>query len=892
MNGSRLKGRSPLKGTGLLDEFEKDRVKASVDIVDLIRSYGVALEQKGASWMGLCPFHEDKNPSLSVDRSKGLFNCFGCGVGGDVFDFVMRHQGATFKEALAILKGLSLSSPEKPKPGVSAESPLSGSKEAQPPKTPPKTKGPLADLKDVTDYYSRQLPSHPDAVDYLKERGLYAPQLIGRLGIGYAPGDLAQKVSTEQKKDLKRLGLFNEKGYESFAGCITFPLFNSSGLPVGLYGRATSGRSKLKHRYLKGPHRGLFNHKAFKVYPERMILTESVIDALSLMVLGLENVSCLYGTNGVTSGLLEALKDNRTKEVILALDNDPAGREAAEKVSRKLMEEGLSVRIIFPPEKDWNRALPDLTKEDVINLIDAAELQSKKKAPSGLRLENGVYRYTGSDLTYRIIGVKEGAVGSMKVNLRCSPLEDEAQRHIDNADLFSARSRNLFAAAASRRFGVESALVEKDLLDILDRLEEQASLLSDKADGARSLTPEEEAAGLELLRDPDLFERIVQDTETLGYVGEDENKILMYLAASSRLMADPVSVIVISQSAAGKSFLIDTVKKLMPEDQVVSMTSLSDQALNYMPDEALLHKFLVMGEAVHSDTVDHQMREMLSGKELSRLVTTKDEKTGKMTSKLVRKKVIVSAVMSSTSTEINPENASRCFVVNTDESREQTMSIHKRQRQKYSLEGYRRKEEEIPAIIQVHQAAQMLLKNRVIVNPFAEQLDFPATLMRSRRDHERFVDLIACVCFLRQYQKVELEKEGRAFIECDLEDYKVAYRIMKRVLSSTMTTVPRSAVILYEELRSLIKTKAEKDGIFLSDTWVTQREIREISGFSHELIKKNMRLLVEYEYVRCKGSGRGMTRRYGLAADSDLVLFDESVIPSPGKLGTKWVQND
>ena len=267
-----------------------------------------------------------------------------------------------------------------------------------------------------------------------------------------------------------------------------------------------------------------------------------------------------------------------------------------------------------------------------------------------------------------------------------------------------------------------------------------------------------------------------------------------------------------------------------------------------------------------------------------------------MTSKLVRKKVIVSAVMSSTSTEINPENASRCFVVNTDESREQTKEIHRRQREKYTLEAYRKKEEDLPKIIKTHQAAQRLLKNRVIVNPFAGELDFPSSMMRSRRDHERFVDLIACVCFLRQYQKEEKNDQGKHYIECDLEDYKVAYRIMKTLLSSTLTTLPRSAVILYEELRGLLKSKAEKDGLFITDIWVTQREIREVSGFSHELIKKNMRLLTEYEYIRSKGSGRGMTRRYGLAADSDLVLFDDSVIPSPDHLtrepGTKRVRND
>ena len=113
----------------------------------------------------------------------------------------------------------------------------------------------------------------------------------------------------------------------------------------------------------------------------------------------------------------------------------------------------------------------------------------------------------------------------------------------------------------------------------------------------------------------------------------------------------------------------------------------------------------------------------------------------------------------------------------------------------------------------------------------------------------------------------------------------MAYRIMKRILSSTMTTVPKSAVLLYDELKTIIKAKSEKDGLFITDIWVTQREIREVSGLTHDLVKRNIRLLAEYEYIKVKGSGRGMTRRYGLAADSDLVLFDESVIPSPEKLG-------
>jgi hypothetical protein len=124
---------------------------------------------------------------------------------------------------------------------------------------------------------------------------------------------------------------------------------------------------------------------------------------------------------------------------------------------------------------------------------------------------------------------------------------------------------------------------------------------------------------------------------------------------------------------------------------------------------------------------------------------------------MVRKKVIVSAVMSTTDHNINPENASRSFVVNTDESEEQTKAIHRAQRKKYSPERYEEKEKLIPLIIKTHHAAQRLLEVKIIFNPFAELLDFPSTLMRARRDHERFIDLIVCVCFIRQFQKEQQE---------------------------------------------------------------------------------------------------------------------------------------
>lgn len=892
---SKLKG-STLQVSGFLDEFEKDQVKKDVDILSLFSSFGIKLEKKGNSHMGQCPFHDDKTPSLSVDQSKGLFHCFGCGESGDVFDFVMKMKGIGFREALSYLKNYSFE-PRQENP-VEAQHPAR--EQPEPEETDSgAVEGDLldkVDLSSIVEDYHKQLTKHPEAIKYLEGRKLLDWELLNRLQVGFAPGNLREKVSEKQFQDLKEAGLFTDKGKEAFAGCIVFPLLDTAGKVIGLYGRKISNRSKVQHLYLKGPHRGLFNGKAFKAYPERIIFTESIIDALSLMVAGVQNVVPLYGSNGLTPDHLQALKEARTREIILALDNDEAGRKASEKYAQHFLDSGYSVRYVFPQTaKDWNEVLQTspLYKEDIQKLIDEAPLQSPEpvKPRQKVEITNGKYFFTFAEITYRLIGVKEGFVSSLKVNIRAEKAEE---KYIDNVDLFSARSRSSFSLTLGRLFSVEAARVEKDLVSILEWLEEERDrkLMGLDQGSEITLSAEEEASGLELLRDPDLFDRIEADLSALGYVGEASNKRLMYLAASSRKLQDPISIIVISQSAAGKSYLIDTVKKLIPPEDVLSMTSLSDQALNYLPEEALLHKFMVMGEAVHSDAVDHQMREMLSAQELSRLVTTKDDKTGRMVSRLVRKKAIVSAVMSSATGEINPENASRCFVISTDESEEQTRAIHREQRQKYSLERIQKKAEDLPMIVKAHQAAQRLLKDRMIINPFADHLDFPASLMRSRRDHERFMDLIASVCFLRQYQKEERADGSHAFIECDLTDYKIAYDIMISILPSTLSNFPKSAQLLYEKLRELIRKKAKEENLSFNEVSLTQREIREKSGLSHDVVKWNLRHLVEYEYVRKSGGlRRGQSGHYRIDKDEDINSLISGGIPSPEELNFKVVES-
>jgi hypothetical protein len=276
---------------------------------------------------------------------------------------------------------------------------------------------------------------------------------------------------------------------------------------------------------------------------------------------------------------------------------------------------------------------------------------------------------------------------------------------------------------------------------------------------------------------------------------------------------------------------------------------------------------------------------MLSSRELSRLVTLKDEKTGELASRMVRKPVIVSCALSTTNAEVNPENSSRFFVVGADESEAQTEAIFQRQREKYSLERYQAGKPSVDAILRRHHAAQRLLAPRLIVNPFAAALEFPSRLMRSRRDHERFLDLIASVCFLRQYLKEEKQSRRIRFIECDLEDYRIAYRVMGRVMAATYGSLPQQALAVYEALRALARRKALSQGMRPEEVSVGQRELRDASGMSAMRVKRAMRLLVDYEYLIPEGTRRrGSSLGYRLLRDEDPERIDGASIPRPEEL--------
>ena len=258
-----------------------------IDLVDLIQAKGIELKKNGKGWFGRCPFHADKTPSLSINPTKNLWQCFGCGASGDTIRFVELFDQVDFKEAVKRLSnnGFKVKA-VKAKPSETKQLAVKEKKL----------------LARVVSYYQHTFTQDSRGATYLKhERGITNNQSLTDFGAGYVNGTLLEILPYDPEviEALKRIGILNEKGHEMFYNCVVFPLLSEGGDVVGLYGRRIDDEpGSARHLYLSGPRFGLVNRQAAK-RSEILILTESIIDALTLYDRGFKNVMPIYGVNGL-----------------------------------------------------------------------------------------------------------------------------------------------------------------------------------------------------------------------------------------------------------------------------------------------------------------------------------------------------------------------------------------------------------------------------------------------------------------------------------------------------------------------------------------------------------------------------------------------------------------
>jgi DNA primase catalytic core len=830
-----------------------DRIKQKNDLAQVVAERGIEIRKKGSTLVALCPFHQEKTPSFTITPSKGLFHCFGCGVSGDVIGFVSKHDKIPFSEALeALSKRAGLSLPEVMKERLRVL-----------PKKIPISQKPAAPspglLSRVVEHYHKTLCEREDAQEYLRRRGLTDAQLALDFQLGYADGSLLKLVPKggELRDELVALGVLTENGRELLGGCIVVPIPDpSTGLWTSLYGR---GMRTARHCYLPGPLRGVVNFQAARSSSE-IVLTESILDALSFYQAGIRTAIPIYGTNGFTQEHLDLLKRENVSRVILALDGDEPGRKATEALKEKLLAAGVAVSIASFPSgiKDANELLVSRNGDagDVFQkLVAEASPASSSSSPPSSPKSSGVVRKEGhlvlrKDAVHYRAQVYPPQLGRLRATVK---VEKGERFQVDTLDLYSSRSRSEFGRRVSKALELEEDAIEADLLALLVEAEKTTKEGESKeASGPPPMSESERAEALSFLKSPGLLDQVARDVDTLGYVGEETNKSLLYLVAISRKLSDPLSAVILSHSGAGKSGLTEIIERLTPPEDVVLLTRLTPQSLYYVEDDFLDRKLVIIEERYGSMEADYSLRVLQSRKKLIAAAPVKDPQTGNMRTKIFSVEARAAFIEATTASSVNHENATRCFELTMDESVEQTRRIHERQRLMRTEfgAGLARKAE---SIAKKHWNAQRLLEPLHVVIPFADKLTFPSAWMRTRRDHARFLNLIEVSAFLHQHQR---ERRSGA-IEASLADYAVAYDLAGELLHDTLSDLKKPLREAYTRIQDL---SVKGDGT------VTRREIREALAMPDSTVRGWLSELVELEYLEAEASrgGAGKITRYRL----------------------------
>jgi len=665
----------------------------------------------------------------------------------------------------------------------------------------------------------------------------------------------------------------------------------------------------------------VFNKASFAATGE-LIVCEGLIDALTMWSAGIRNVTAL-GPEGWTDAHSAALKAHGVGRVLIGFDRDAEGDDAAGELAGRLFDEGVELmRLPIPDGLDINDVArrsddpvaalaglvrnaiwlgvgpkPDRTGVATAAAVSPASLSSTGPdtpgqsvleadgevsglpsavtdqevsavpagpvAAQGLVLVDGQAVVSFADRRWRLRGLeKNSSFDVLRANVLVS-IEDRF--HVDTLDLYSARARAVFITQAAVELKLGEDTVKRDLGRVLLAAEGlvEAAIhgAQEPEDAAVVLDADERNAALELLADPNLVDRIISDFAKVGVVGEATNLLVGYLAATSRLLARPLAVMVQSTSAAGKSQLMDAVLSFMPDEHLVRFSAMTGQSLYYLGEGDLAHKVLAIAEEEGAERAAYALKLLQSEGELSIASTGKDNASGKLVTHEYSVKGPTGIFLTTTAIDVDEELLNRCLVLTVDEDRDQTRAIHAQQRHAHTLDGLKAKTRSAE-VTNLHRNAQRLLEPVVVVNPFAGQLGFADAATRTRRDHMKYLTLISAIALLHQHQRprrtATVDGAEITYIEATKTDIDLANRLASEVLSQSLDELPPQTRRLLDLTHEMVADIAETDAVMAADVRFTRRQAREHLGWGDTQLKIHLARLVDMELVlahRPQGAG-------------------------------------
>lgn len=481
--------------------------------------------------------------------------------------------------------------------------------------------------------------------------------------------------------------------------------------------------------------------------------------------------------------------------------------------------------------------------DGILNLLKSAKTE---KTGNELQIVNGYkISYTGIAGIFYVVGNLPMDLGNLRISLQIVSHTTQ-KKHRLKVDLFDFGSVQSQCGELSEKQGFDFQELETDFLQLTDLLEQHREALFDAEINPvtdryseKELTPQAHEKAVEFLSKPQLLENINKLLEQNGIVGEEQNRMVLFVLASSYKMPYLMHAIVQGSSGEGKSHLINGIAQCMPQEDVMNMTRITSKSLYHYRDKELINKLIVIQDFDGLDEeAQYAFREMQSAKFLTSSTVVKDI-FGNNRGRIKQVQAHFSSMTTTTKAEVYYDNMSRSVILGVDESQAQTMRIIEKQNKK--IAGKANNENEVQAT-QLLRNAMRVLKSYEVINPFADKLTLPLEAKMLRRLNNQFQNFVSQITILHQYQR-KTDSKGRLI--ATKEDLESAVDIFFSSIIIKVDELDKSTRQFFENLKGYVKS--QKNG---TTHRFTNREMRQKLNISKTSAFRYMQLLQELEYIQ------------------------------------------
>jgi len=471
--------------------------------------------------------------------------------------------------------------------------------------------------------------------------------------------------------------------------------------------------------------------------------------------------------------------------------------------------------------------------------------------------------FTTEEIGYTILGgINTNHLDRMRVTIKIEVLNRKYPDFLNNeelagialratVDLYNDVQVEKLIRRTAERLEIGTSHLYSGIAQLTEHLEKHRLTLIEqseqKKDKRKTLTEAETNKAIDFLKSKNLTQTTNDLLGKSGIVGEELNRTIMWYVYTSRKLNRPLHIVSFGSSGTGKSHLQEKVGELIPEEDKIEITTLTQNAFYYFDKDELGHKLILIEDLDGALSSLYPIRELQSKQRISKTVTIKDNKGNTRTIHLkVQGPVTVAGC--TTQEMIYEDNANRSFLIYLDESKEQDEKVMHYQR--LLSAGKVDVQEEIN-IKEFLKNVQRVLKSIKIINPYAEYLHIPNEVFKPRRTNAHYLGFIEAVTFYHQYQRTEeVNKEtGEVYINSTLEDIEIANRLIKEILLRKSDELNKATRTYFEYLKAWLKSE-EKQSFVLA-------EARKALNVSHGSQKRYMSILIDNHFIKKEKTKEG-----------------------------------